>query len=325
MNKYMERGNGMKKIVLLLALLLTLAAVLTLVGCSRDDEADSGITISINRTYVNMTVGDTYTLAATVTPYEYADLAVSWRVSNPDVLRCTNGRLEALSVGKAVVTASLEGGEYFTCDIEVKEKLDNMYVVEGDVRVIGVERFENYFENAEYVSSSPDVVSVEVLDEGISFSALTPGKSTLSVTDGEGNLAIRTVVVLPEDTYGVNFTLPETPVEVRYVREDRFVTTLELVGFEVERSVDGNVLDTGEVTISLKVRFKKTSDTGVGNAIRFDVNIYSEETTGLLKSLRIFENDTGAAEYEYTFKFSALLGLGDGERNFYLEIPSVVG
>ena len=315
----------MKKIVFLFVLLLTFASIFALVGCDGDDDGKTNVTITTSRSYVNMTVGDTYTLTVTVIPFEYADLDVSWRVSNPDVVRCTDGRLEALAVGKSIVTASLESGEYFTCDIEVKEKLDNMYVVEGEVRVLGVERFENYFEDAEYVSSSPDIVSVEVLDEGISFAALAPGKSTLSVTDGEGNLAIRTVVVLPEDTYGVNFILPETPITVRYVKENRFITTLELVGFEVERSVDGNVLDTGEVTVSLKVRFRKTSDTGSGNAIRFDINIYSEETAGILKSLRIVENDTGASEYEYTFKFSALLGLGDGERNFYLEIPSEVG
>lgn len=318
----------MKKIVFFLLVLLTFALAFSLVGCDGDGDSTAP-KVTINRTFVNMTVGDTYKLVSTVTPQEYADSQIIWSVGNGNVVSCRGGELRALSVGKTTVTASVEGTDaYFSCNVEVKEKLDNMYVVEGEVNELQTNKFENYFENAEYVSSSPEVVSVRSVDDKITFSALTPGKSTLSVTDGDGRLAVRTVVVLPKDTYGVNFDLPDTPVSVTYNRDDLYTTTLKITGFEVERSIDYNVLDTGEVTVTLRVRYKKTGDSGgedAKNAIRFDINIYSEETTGVLKNLRVFQNDNGAEEYVYEFKFSAVLGTGDGERNFYLEIPSHIG
>lgn len=318
----------MKKIMYFLIVLLAFVTAFTFVGCEDGDSTDNEPLITVNRTFVKMTLGDTYTLKATVTPYEYSDLEVRWTVGDESVVSCDEGRLRALSIGKTTVTATIPGGKYFSCDVEVKDSLDNMYVVEGESIEISTDRFENYFDNPVYFSTDTSVVSVSNDGDKVSFDARSPGKSSLYITDGDSYLAVRTVVVLPSDTYGVNFDIPEMPRTVSYNRDGIYTTTVELTSFEIERSVEYNVLDTGEVIITLKVRYRKTSDSGgegANNAIRFDINIYSEETEGLLKNLRIFENDRGADEYEYVFKFSAVLGTGDGERNFYFDIPTQVG
>lgn len=81
--------------------------------------SDEDVQIKLNRITLDMTVGDTETLIASVTP-EGTDISgLEWSSSNPEVAAVgQDGTVEAVYVGEAVITVSL-GEAKAECDVTV--------------------------------------------------------------------------------------------------------------------------------------------------------------------------------------------------------------
>ncbi len=77
--------------------------------------------VGLNKASTTMTVGDTETLTATVTPSGATNKAVAWRSSDTDVVTVdANGMVTALSTGTAtVVAAAKNGGKSAVCTVTV--------------------------------------------------------------------------------------------------------------------------------------------------------------------------------------------------------------
>jgi len=81
------------------------------------DVAVTGITL--DKTSLSLTVGETSTLTATVVPADAANQAVTFASSNPEVAEVNeNGVVTALKAGTATITATYEGSTY-TCVVRV--------------------------------------------------------------------------------------------------------------------------------------------------------------------------------------------------------------
>ena len=80
--------------------------------------------ISLDKTEVSLTEGDTTTLTASISPSNAVNKNVTWSSSNPTVATVSNGKVTALKAGTATITVTTEdGGKMATCTVTVKAKV----------------------------------------------------------------------------------------------------------------------------------------------------------------------------------------------------------
>ena len=76
--------------------------------------------VSLNKDSTSITVGDTETLTATVTPSDATDKSVTWNSSNTNVATVSDGVVTAVAEGSATITVTTnDGGFTDTCSVTV--------------------------------------------------------------------------------------------------------------------------------------------------------------------------------------------------------------
>ena len=87
---------------------------------------DNGITtvsvtgVELNKNSISLSVGNTETLTATVSPSNAANKTIGWSSNNPNVATVTYGTITALSLGTATITVTTaDGGKTDTCYVTV--------------------------------------------------------------------------------------------------------------------------------------------------------------------------------------------------------------
>ncbi|MDR3329510.1 MAG: SUMF1/EgtB/PvdO family nonheme iron enzyme [Prevotellaceae bacterium] len=100
------------------AALMSLLAAVTLTACSESEENISVTGISLSKTTLTLAVGGTKILTATVTPALATNKSVTWASSNAAVASVAEGRVAALQVGSATITATA-GDTTATCEVRV--------------------------------------------------------------------------------------------------------------------------------------------------------------------------------------------------------------
>ena len=81
--------------------------------------SDYPMNIKLDKTSVNMIIGNEMTLSAILTPEDAKQNAVTWSSSNPAVASVSNGVVKAKSVGKAIITATTVNGLSAGCEVAV--------------------------------------------------------------------------------------------------------------------------------------------------------------------------------------------------------------
>ena len=74
--------------------------------------------LTLNKDKIELTVGGSETLTATVTPANATDTTVTWESNNPSVADVNNGTITAKAEGTTTITAKA-GGEAATCEVKV--------------------------------------------------------------------------------------------------------------------------------------------------------------------------------------------------------------
>lgn len=109
----------------------------------------TGIYLDYNS--LTMTVGETSTLKATVTPNDATDKTVTWKTSNPNIATVRYGVVTAISAGSATITATASGGQKATCTVFVEEEeivSGEIEIASGGLESLNVERGSNFTFNS---------------------------------------------------------------------------------------------------------------------------------------------------------------------------------
>lgn len=129
--------------------------------------------ISLNKTSLQLFVGNSETLSATITPDNATSPSISWDSSDKEVATVDNGVVAAVSAGKATITAASSS---FTaeCVVEVKTIEAESLTLDVASRLLTVDESiivnatilpeGTTYKNVEWTVDNPDVVKVEPFD-----------------------------------------------------------------------------------------------------------------------------------------------------------------
>jgi uncharacterized protein (TIGR02145 family) len=112
-----KKQNKMKKI-LYSAMILSLAVA---VSCKKDDETKKVESVTLDKTSATLSMLDTLTLTAVISPTDADNKIVSWSSNNIAVATVdSNGKIVPISYGTAIITVTTQDGNKFDfCTIEV--------------------------------------------------------------------------------------------------------------------------------------------------------------------------------------------------------------
>ena len=80
--------------------------------------------IELDKKTINMNVGEEEMLRTILTPSDVTDVTISWKSSDSNVVAVDmNGKIQAVSKGEAVITATSNNGKKATCVIKKKKKI----------------------------------------------------------------------------------------------------------------------------------------------------------------------------------------------------------
>ena len=165
--------------------------------------------VSLNQNTLDLYEGESQTLSATVLPKNATDKTITWQSSNVSVAKVENGKVTALSIGEATISA-IAGEKSATCKVTVKPKPLVSSITLSERAITGY--INNYFSfsitvapaNAQYSLEcvSSDTRVAEVQGSGLSRKIYTKdfGKAVITVQDKlSGKSASITVETLVTD------------------------------------------------------------------------------------------------------------------------------
>lgn len=179
--------------------LLFLLTIVLVISCKNEETIPvinvTGVTVS--PTSKTLTEGETFTITATVLPFNADNKSVNWTSSSTGVASVDNtGKVTALKPGSATITATTaDGGKTATTSVTVEKKIISVTGVtvnptsktltEGENFTITATVLPSNADNksVNWTSSAPGVASV---DKTGKVTALTPGSATITATTEDG-------------------------------------------------------------------------------------------------------------------------------------------
>ncbi len=159
----------------------------------------SADSVELNKTAVNVGVGQKYTLKATILPSDVSQ-TVTWSTSNKKLATVDeNGVVTAKKTGTVTITATTENGKTATCKVNVKKAPESI-TLDKETLTLNVNSSytfkktlsANSATSYKWTSSDPDVVRVYSTGKIV---AQKSGTSVITVTTHNGMTASCTVTV----------------------------------------------------------------------------------------------------------------------------------
>lgn len=151
--------------------------------------------VSLDKTSLSMTVGDTQTLTATVTPSNATNKNVTWSSSNTSVATVdSNGKVSGIKVGTAVITVKTEdGGKTSTCSVTVNPisvtgvtlNETSLTMTVGDTQALTATVTPSNATDKSVTWSSSNTSVAAVSSSGV-VTAKAAGSATITVTTVDG-------------------------------------------------------------------------------------------------------------------------------------------
>lgn len=186
---------------------LTLAVMISMAGCKKDDPGIKVTDIVLNKSELSLKEGDSEALVATIEPDDATNKTVIWATSEPAVATVDEeGVVDALAPGTAVITVTTEDGEKrATCEVTVKADVPEFDEVKATIspdrtlifssRLITTGKVE--LEEIGFLLSSNSGIPEPLLtDVGNKV-----GKITTEFPDRTGIFSVTGPPVLPPGTY----------------------------------------------------------------------------------------------------------------------------
>ncbi len=180
--------------------------------------------ITLNKSELELTEGDTFELIATITPENATDKTVTWKSSDPAIATVDEkGVVTAVSAGVATIYASSSNGLTAECVVTVKRgvvevtgiSLTNteLTLIEGDTSELYaiIRPADATDQSVTWSTEDGEIATVD--DKGI-VTAIKAGVTKITAKSANGLTAICTVTVLPRIIDVTGITLNPTTLEL---------------------------------------------------------------------------------------------------------------
>lgn len=161
--------------------------------------------IALDKTSETLTIGETLTLTATITPADADNHNVIWTTGNAAVATVADGVVTAVAAGNATITATSEDGSFTaTCVITVERQVIAVTGVELDQNELALTVGETATLTAIVAPADADDQSVTWTssNEGVAtivdgiVTAVAAGEATVTVTTVDGNFTATCAVTV---------------------------------------------------------------------------------------------------------------------------------
>ena len=157
--------------------------------------------VSLSKTELTLTEGDSETITATVKPDDATDKTVTWSTSDAAVATVDGGKITAVKEGTATITAKA-GDKTATCAVTVNKKIINVESVEldktaielteGDSEtIVATVKPDDATDKTVTWSSSDDAVATV---DGGKITAVKPGTATITAKAGDKTATCKVTV-----------------------------------------------------------------------------------------------------------------------------------
>ena len=162
--------------------------------------------VSLNKSEMTLTEGESETLAATVTPENAENKSIKWSSNNEAVATVdANGTVTAKSAGTAVITATSTNGKSAGCTVTVEKKQipvtevrlseSTVGIVEGSTYKLTATVLPENTTDSKNVSWSSNNEAVATVDANGTVTAKSAGTAVITATSTNGKSAGCTVTV----------------------------------------------------------------------------------------------------------------------------------
>ena len=175
--------------------------------------------VSLNTSSIELSVGQNYTLTATVEPPDASNTSVIWSTDNGEVATVADGLVSAVGEGSAVITVkTVDGGFEATCNVTVKIPVTGVSLDEGPINLFTGDTYQLTEtvlpENAtnKSVTWSSNNEGAALVSEGL-VSAIGDGEATITVTTVDGSFEAACVVRVTTPVTGVSLNKETLVIE----------------------------------------------------------------------------------------------------------------
>ena len=223
--------------------------------------------VSLNQTTMDLKVGESGELTATVEPADATNKNVAWTSSNESVATVdANGNVTAVSEGTAIITVTTaDGNKTATCTVNVKSvpvesvtlNKTSLSLTEGESAQLTATVMPENATNKAVTWTSSDQ-SIATVDADGTVKAVKAGTATITATAGE---AEATCIVTVAPPFSGHYTYPVNVAETEHgsillAKENHYAADGEKVAFTV-------VPDEGYATDTVTVTTKAGKDVAV--------------------------------------------------------------
>jgi len=178
--------------------------------------------ITLSQNSASLHVGETVTLTATVTPDNTTNKAVTWKSSNTSVATVENGKITAVALGEATITATTADGTNLSasCKVTVEptkvtsitlsQNTASLHVGETVTLTATVKPDDATDKTVTWKSSNDAVATV---DNG-KVTAVALGEATITATTADGTNLTATCAITVNPIKAASITLSQTTAEL---------------------------------------------------------------------------------------------------------------
>ena len=279
-------------------LCIVCTALLT-VFCSKSDPDVKVTGVSLNKTVLSLTEGESETLKATLKPEDATNVQVAWSSSDSSVAAVDQtGKVTAVKEGEATVTVkTIDGGKTATCKVTVSPKNVAVTGVELSKTTLSltVGKTENLTatvkpDNAtnKSVTWRSDKTDVATVDANGKVTAVKEGEATITVTTVDGAKTAECKVTVSSVTV-TGVSLNKTSITLVEGANETLVATVEPtdaanrnVTWRSDKTTVAVVDQTGKVTaIKAGTAYITVTTQDGGKTATCEVTVVPEPVTGI--------------------------------------------
>jgi uncharacterized protein YjdB len=214
--------------------------------------------ISLDTTHLTLVVGDGYAFFVTVLPQNATDKSLNWTTSNPNIAAVQNGKVAAIAVGTATITATSKNGKTAICEIEVIPDVKSIEIDASSIEIIVYETHTLSVTTvpseviAIWESSDSTVASVKngvITANSVGQAAIRAKAGTKTAICQVNVIDVEGIALLPRNiTVGIGdkhfikiFTYPEN-VPVHWTTADSTIATVNQIGTVLGTGVGSTVI-----------------------------------------------------------------------------------